>query len=173
MSVYLYTGEGGGKTTNALGMALRCIGHKRKVIIIQFLKWWKNTGEYKISKNARIKNYYKIYLFGRDGWHGFENLTGEDKKLCEEALKFTGEIAKKERPYLLVLDEVNLACFLKLLDTDKVIEVLEKIKSDNREITIVLTGRYAPKDLINFSDYVSEVSQVKAGEYETMEGIQY
>ena len=105
--------------------------------------------------------------------HGFENLTGEDKKLCEEALKFTGEIAKKERPYLLVLDEVNLACFLKLLDTDKVIEVLEKIKSDNREITIVLTGRYAPKDLINFSDYVSEVSQVKAGEYETREGIQY
>ena len=56
---------------------MRCIGHKKKVIIIQFLKWWKNTGEYKISKEKWIKNYYKIYLFGREGWHGFENLIDE------------------------------------------------------------------------------------------------
>jgi cob(I)alamin adenosyltransferase len=49
MSVYLYTGCGGGKTTNALGLAFRCIGHKKKVVIIRFLKWWKNTGEYKIT----------------------------------------------------------------------------------------------------------------------------
>jgi ATP:corrinoid adenosyltransferase len=48
--IYLYTGTGGGKTTNALGLALRSTGHKRKVVIIQFLKWWKNTGEYKIRR---------------------------------------------------------------------------------------------------------------------------
>ena len=112
-------------------------------------------------------------MFGRCGWHGFENLTDEDKKLCEEALEFTEKIAKKEKPYLLILDEVNLACFLKLLNANKVIEVLEKIKSDNKEITIVLTGRYAPEELINFSDYVNEINPVKTGKYETREGIQY
>jgi len=173
MSIYLYTGEGGGKTTNALGLALRCIGHKRSVVIIQFLKWWKNTGEYKISKEDCIKKYYKIYQFGRYGWHGFENLTDEDKELCENALKFTEEISKKEKPYLLVLDEINLACYLKLLDVNLVIETLKKIKEDNKEVSIVITGRYAPEELINFSDYVNEVNVVKMGEYETREGIQY
>ena len=156
MSVYLSTGEGGGKTANALGLAIRCVGHKRKVVIIQFLKWWKNTGEYKISKEDWIKNYYKIYLFGREGWHGFENLTDEDKDLCEKALEFTGEISKKEKPYLLVLDEVNLACYLKLLNVNEVIETLKGIKEENKEITVVLTGRYAPQELINFSDYPSQ-----------------
>lgn len=173
MSVYLYTGEGGGKTTNALGLALRCIGHKKKVVIIQFLKWWKNTGEYKISMESCIKDYYKIYLFGREGWHGFDNLTVEDKKLCENALKFAGEISEKEKPYLLVLDEVNLSCYLKLLDANCVIETLNRIKKHNKDATIVLTGRYAPKELINFSDYVNEINTLKAGEYELREGIQY
>ncbi|MCW4034018.1 MAG: cob(I)yrinic acid a,c-diamide adenosyltransferase, partial [Candidatus Bathyarchaeota archaeon] len=44
--IYLYTGTGGGKTANALGLALRSVGHRRRVVLIQFLKWWKNTGEY-------------------------------------------------------------------------------------------------------------------------------
>ena len=173
MSTYLYTGEGGGKTTNALGLALRCIGHKKKVVIVQFLKWWKNTGEYKLSKEEWIKDYYKIYQFGREGWHGFGNLTGEDKDLCGKALKFTEEISKKEKPYLLVLDEINLACYLKLLDVNGLIETLKRIKEENKEMTIVMTGRYAPEELINFSDYVNEVNVVKIGEYETREGIQY
>jgi hypothetical protein len=57
--IYLYTGNGAGKTANALGLALRSVGHKRKVIIVQFLKWWKNTGEYKIQKI--LSPYYEIY----------------------------------------------------------------------------------------------------------------
>jgi len=64
--IYLYTGTGAGKTTNALGLALRSVGHKHKVVIIQFLKWWKKTGEYKIRN--RLKPYYEIYQFGRPGW---------------------------------------------------------------------------------------------------------
>ena len=56
--IYLYTGTGGGKTTNALGLALRSVGHGHKVVIIQFMKWWKNTGEYKIRK--KLQPYYEI-----------------------------------------------------------------------------------------------------------------
>lgn len=57
--IYLYTGTGAGKTTNALGLALRSIGHKRKVVIIQFLKWQKNIGEYKIRN--LLTPCYEIY----------------------------------------------------------------------------------------------------------------
>jgi len=64
--VYLYTGMGAGKTTNALGLALRSVGHKRTVVIIQFLNWWKNTHEYKIRK--MLAPYYEIYsLAVKDG----------------------------------------------------------------------------------------------------------
>lgn len=57
-TVYLYTGEGAGKTTSALGLALRCLGHDYKVVIIQFLKWWKNTGEYKFKR--KMPSNYEI-----------------------------------------------------------------------------------------------------------------
>ena len=59
--IYLYVGTGAGKTTNALGLALRSVGHKHKVIIIQFMKWWKNIGEFKIQK--MLAPYYEIYQF--------------------------------------------------------------------------------------------------------------
>jgi len=60
--IYLYTGTGAGKTTNALGLALRSMGHERKVVIIQFLKWRKDIGEYKIKD--KLRHYYEIYQFG-------------------------------------------------------------------------------------------------------------
>ncbi|MCK4435107.1 cob(I)yrinic acid a,c-diamide adenosyltransferase, partial [Candidatus Bathyarchaeota archaeon] len=84
--VYIYTGTGAGKTANALGLALRSVGHKHKVVLIQFLKWWKNTGEYKIRK--MLAPYYEIYQFGRKGWHGLDNLGEEDKELARKALDF-------------------------------------------------------------------------------------
>ncbi|MBS7621640.1 cob(I)yrinic acid a,c-diamide adenosyltransferase, partial [Candidatus Bathyarchaeota archaeon] len=105
--IYLYTGTGAGKTTNALGLALRSIGHKHKVVIIQFLKWWKNTGEYKIRK--MLAPYYEIYQFGRRGWHGLSNLGEEDRKLAKKGLKFAEKIVREKKPHLLVLDEINLA----------------------------------------------------------------
>ena len=95
-TIYLYTGEGAGKTTNALGLALRCLGHGYKVVIIQFLKWWKNTGEYKFKK--KMPN-YEVYQFGRKGWIGLTNLTEKDKQLCKKALNFAKKKAK-EKPRL-------------------------------------------------------------------------
>ena len=130
--IYLYTGNGAGKTTNALGLALRSIGHKRKVIVIQFLKWWKNTGEYKIRK--MLAPYYEIYQFGRKGWHGLSNLGEEDKKLAHKALKFAEKIVKEKKPHLLVLDEINLALHCKLLDVKEVLEFATKHKSTGKRL---------------------------------------
>ncbi|MCK4424426.1 cob(I)yrinic acid a,c-diamide adenosyltransferase [Candidatus Bathyarchaeota archaeon] len=167
--IYLYTGTGAGKTTNALGLALRSVGHKHKVVIIQFLKWWKNTGEYKIRK--MLAPYYEIYQFGRKGWHGLSSLGEEDKKLARKALKFAEKIVKEKKPHLLVLDEINLAVYCKLLDVKEVLEFLDKIP---KKTDVVLTGRYAQKELIERAEFVNEVKNIKyPEEMVTTKGIQY
>jgi len=167
--VYLYTGTGGGKTANALGLALRSVGHEHKVIIIQFLKWWKNTGEYKIRK--RLEPFYEIYLFGREGWIGLDNLGKEDKKLSEDGLKVAKNIVKEKKLHLLVLDEVNLAIHCKMLDTKDVLEFLDSVPD---QTDVVLTGRYAPQEFIDRADFVNEVNDIKQPkEMVTTKGIQY
>ncbi|MEM3623200.1 MAG: cob(I)yrinic acid a,c-diamide adenosyltransferase [Candidatus Bathyarchaeia archaeon] len=167
--IYLYTGTGAGKTTNALGLALRSVGHKRKVVIIQFLKWWKKTGEYKIRN--MLSPYYEIYQFGRRGWHGLGNLGEEDKKLAYKALKFAEKIVKEKKPHLLVLDEINLALYCKLLEVKDVLALLDKIP---KKTDVVLTGRFAPKELLERADFVNEIVDVKyPKEMVTTKGIQY
>jgi len=168
-NIYLYTGTGAGKTTNALGLALRAVGHKHKVVIIQFLKWWKNIGEYKIRK--RLAPYYEIYQFGRRGWHGLNNLSDEDIKLAHKALKLAEKIVKEKKPHLLILDEINLALYCKLLSINEVLNFLNKLP---KKTDIVLTGRFAPKKLVERADFVNEIVDVKhPKEMVTRKGIQY
>jgi len=167
--VYLYTGTGGGKTTNALGLALRSVGHRHKVVIIQFMKWWKNTGEYKIRK--RLEPHYEIYQFGRKGWIGLDNLGEEDKKLAKKGFKFAEKVIREKEPHLLVLDEINLAVHCKLLDANDVLSLLDGVP---KKTDVVLTGRYAPRELVERADFVNEIVDVKHPErIPTTKGIQY
>ncbi len=167
--IYLYVGTGAGKTTNALGLALRSVGHKHKVIVIQFMKWWKNIGEFKIQK--MLAPYYEIYQFGRKGWIGLSNLNDGDKKLAEKALKFAEKITNEKKPSLLVLDEINLALYCQLLDVREVIDFLNRIPKNT---DVVLTGRFAPQELIERADFVNEVKDVKYPKnMVTTIGIQY
>jgi len=181
--IYLYTGTGAGKTTNALGLALRSIGHKRKVVIIQFFKWRKNIGEYKIKD--KLKPYYEIYQFGRPAWLGeqemtaefgrqkfkVESFTDEDKRLAKNGLEFAKKVLKGREPHLLVLDEINLALHWKLLNIKDVIEFLDNLPE---KTDVVLTGRYAPKQLIEKADFVNIIEDVKAPkEFKLTKGIQY
>ncbi len=184
--IYLYTGTGAGKTTNALGLALRSVGHKHKVVIIQFLKWWKKTGEYKIRN--KLKPYYEIYQFGRPGWFKVKNgdkkvykfgkqkfvvksLEDADKLFAKKGLEFAKKIVKEKKPHLLVLDEINLALHWKLLDIKEVIEFLKSIP---KKTDVVLTGRYAPKELFEIADFVNIITDVKfPKEIPAKKGIQY
>lgn len=167
--VYLYTGTGAGKTTNALGLALRSIGHGHRVVIIQFLKWWKKTGEYKVQK--RFNHLYEIHQFGRKGWIGLKNLTDEDKKLAKKGLEFARRTVKKKKPHLLVLDEINLVLYCKLLDVDEVIEFLDSLP---KKTDVVLAGRYAPQKLIERADFVNEIIDRKhPKKLISTKGIQY
>jgi len=154
--VYLYTGTGAGKTANALGLALRSVGHKRNVIIVQFLKWWKNTGEYRIQK--MLSPYYEIYQFGRKGWIGLGNLNEKDEEFAKKGLAFAQKIAADKKPDLLILDEVNLALYCNLLSVEDVLKLLDKIP---KKTDVVLTGRHASKELIQRADFVNEIVDVK------------
>jgi cob(I)alamin adenosyltransferase len=167
--VYVYTGTGAGKTANALGLALRSVGHRRKVVIVQFLKWWKNTGEYKVR--GMLEPYYEIYQFGRKGWIGLSNLGEEDKRLAQKGLEFAGKILKEKKPQLLILDEINLAVYCDLLDIRQLLAFLERVPD---RTDVVLTGRYAPKELVERADFVNEVVDIKSPkQMVTTKGIQY
>ncbi len=181
--IYLYTGTGGGKTTNALGLALRSIGHKRKVVIIQFLKWKKDIGEYKIKD--KLKPYYEIYQFGRPVWLGekkttvsfggeefeVEGFKDQDRELMRKGLEFAKKVLKEKKPHLFVLDEINLALYWKLLDVKDVLDLLDNLP---KRTDVVLTGRYAPKELMEKADFINVIKDVKAPKkFKLTKGIQY
>lgn len=181
--VYLYYGTGGGKTTNALGLALRSVGHNKKVVIIQFLKWRKDIGEYLIKD--KLAPYYEIYQFGREAWLGEEEKTAKfggekfnvesvkssDKELARKALDFAAKVLREKKPHLLVLDEIGLATQWKLFAAKDVLKLLDNVPE---ETTVVLTGRLAPKEIVDRADFVNVVELVKMPEdFKLTEGIQY
>ena len=181
--VYLYYGTGGGKTANALGLALRSVGHGKSVVIIQFFKWKKDIGEYLIKD--RLAPYYEIYQFGREAWLGEEEKTEEfggeefavesvkshDKELAKKALDFAAKVLREKKPHLLVLDEIGLAAEWKLVSVKDVLELLDNVPE---ETTVVMTGRLAPKELVDRADFVNVVELVKMPkDFKLTEGIQY
>jgi cob(I)alamin adenosyltransferase len=181
--VYLYYGTGGGKTANALGLALRSVGHGKSVVIIQFFKWRSDIGEYLIKE--RLTPYYEIYQFGREAWLGEEDKTAEfagekftvecvkkhDKKLAKKALDFATKIMQDKKPHLLVLDEITLAAYWKLLNIKDVLKLLDNVPE---ETTVVMTGRLAPKDLVDKADFVNLVQLIKMPkDFKLTKGIQY
>lgn len=153
--IYLYTGEGEGKTTNAFGLALRAVGHGYSVIIVQFLKGRKYIGEYKIKD--RLAPEYEIRQFGREEFVDFKNPIPLDYELAEKGLEFAKK-ALKRKPRLLILDEINLAAHFGIVKTEDILKLLEKIPE---ETTVVLTGRRAPEDLIKRADLVTEMKLIK------------
>ncbi len=153
--IYLFTGEGGGKTIAALGLALRSVGQKRKVVILQFLKGRKDTGEYRIAQ--KLKPYLKIFQFGRKGFVDLEKPAASDIRMAEEGFAFANRILKA-RPHLLILDEINLAIAAGMLPEKEVIAFLRRVP---KSIDVVLTGRHASRRLYRAADGVSVINKVK------------
>jgi len=153
--VYLYTGNGAGKTTAALGVCLRALGHNLRAVVVQFMKGRKDIGEYKIQK--KLKG-FELYQFGRKGWVNLQNPAKEDIEAAQKGLKFIEEKILKNPPYLLVLDEINLAAAIGLVSVKQVIELLDKIPA---ETTVFLTGRFAPAELICRADSATEMVLIK------------
>jgi cob(I)alamin adenosyltransferase len=167
-NIYLYHGTGGGKTTSALGLALRSVGQGNKVIIVQFMKGRKDIGEYMIS--SRLRPDYEIHQFGREGWVDLENPSEEDRRRAQEGLVFAKKALDSE-PDLLVLDEIGLAAHVNLISTNEVLELLSNIPE---KTDVVVTGRWVPKELVEKADFVSEITDVKhPAQISTRRGIHY
>lgn len=168
-NIIVYTGNGGGKTTAALGLALRAVGHNKKVVIIQFLKGRKDIGEYKVRD--RLGSHYEIHQFGTTEFINLKHPTEKDKERALKALKFA-EKKIHEDVDMLILDEINLAAAAGLINVGEVVEMLKSIP--HKTIT-VLTGRHAPVEFIEAADYAVEIKDLKRPEkeYPPRKGFEY
>lgn len=153
--IYVFTGNGKGKTTAAIGQAVRSVGQGWKVLIVQFIKQI-ISGEVEPLRKLGVE----IYPMGM-GYVGI--LTDQkEKEIHVQAAEKAFDFAKKkiaEGDYdLLILDEVNNAVHLGLLDVS---EVLDFLKSKPEKLSVILTGRDSPKEFIKMGDLVSEVKDIK------------
>jgi len=156
--VIVYTGDGKGKTTAALGTALRAAGHGKKTLIVQFIKNFQNYGELKFVKKyncgIEIRTMGKGYVQIQGDKFPFE----EHVKAAQQALQFAKDKILSKRYDIIVLDEINIALDKKLLTLKEVTEFIQQKPPD---LHLVLTGRNASKKMIQLADLVSEVKEVK------------
>ena len=152
----VFTGNGKGKTTAALGMALRTIGHGYKVAIIQFIKGGWTTGEEKALKNLSSKISW-LSLGEGFTWETQDRI--RDEKLVQGAWELAKEYIRNESYKLIILDEVNIATKLGYLDSEEIITFLKSL--NNRKNHVVLTGRGASDSIINYADLVTEMNLIR------------
>ena len=152
----VFTGNGKGKTTASLGMALRTIGHGYKVAIIQFIKGGWTTGEEKALKN----------LSSNISWHSLgEGFTWEtqdrirDEKFVQEAWQLAKKYIENKSYKLIILDEINIATKLGYLASEEIITFLKSI--NHRKNHVVLTGRGASDSILNYADLVTEMKLIR------------
>jgi len=153
--VQVYTGSGKGKSTAAFGLALRAIGSGLKVYIIQFIKGGFDYGElYIVDKIPNLT----LKAFGRGKFVTEKPPAKVDVQFAEEALALAEKIVKSGEYDIVILDEVNVALNLKLIKTERVIEL---IKTKPKHVELVLTGRYAPNEIIELADLVTDMRELK------------
>ncbi len=153
--VLLFTGDGKGKTTSALGIAFRAAGWGMKTYIAQFMKGCE-TGELKAAE--RFRDLIKIELFGSKRLVSPQRLVEEDKKLAQNGLLRAREAMFSGHYDIVILDEINVAVKYGLVKLEK---VLDFIREKPKSVDLILTGRYAPQELIEAADLVSEIREVK------------
>jgi cob(I)alamin adenosyltransferase len=153
--VMVITGNGKGKTTAAFGQALRAIGQGYKVFVLQFMKGRK-YGEFIAAEKYLPR--LTVRMSGLDSFVMRDNPATIDIELAQKGLDTARKEIKNGKYDMVILDEINVALDFKLVDLRKVIEL---IKNKPAGLDLILTGRYAPKEIIELADTVSEVKEVK------------
>ncbi len=188
--LHIYTGEGKGKTTSALGMALRAVGGGLKVIMIQFLKTSNRYGE--LTGAEKLAPGFKIVQMGPECVRlakdpsadedcigcmechvDPENPRVADLDAARKALEFAEECLCSGEYDIVMLDEVNYAINFGLLTIDEVADTLDR---RHETVEVVLTGREAHSRLLDMADYVTEMKEVKhpwRDDTEARKGIEY
>ncbi len=151
--IQIYTGDGKGKTTAAIGLAIRATGAGLRVFFAQFIKN-KKCNEHRALE--RFKDFITVRQYGRGFLKG--RSSARTKAIIERGFKEIREIVHSGEYDVVILDEINVALHYGLIKVADIIEFLENRPPD---IEIVLTGRYAPKEVIKKADLVTEFKKIK------------
>jgi cob(I)alamin adenosyltransferase len=151
----VYTGNGKGKTTAALGLALRAIGRDLRVCFFQFIKGGGPYGEQLIA--AKLAPLFTIIQTGRPGWVNTRDIT-EDRRVAQEALEQAKDLLTSGDYDLFICDEINGAAGFGLIDVEQLLELI-RLKPEKTEL--VLTGRNAHERVIEAADLVTEMCEIK------------
>lgn len=154
--VMVFTGNGKGKSTAALGQAMRAVGHGQKACIIQFLKGSKNYGE--ITAAKRLYPDLVIYQSGLETFVNSNQPAQIDIDFARRGFNMAREIAQSSQYQMLILDEINVAISFNLLSEA---EVLQLILDKPPQLHLILTGRGATEKIVQQADLVSEIKEVK------------
>ena len=158
--IQVYTGNGKGKTTASLGLAMRALGRCWKVIIIMFTKGGDDYGELNSFRNLspEISKNLTIVQAGLDRIVYSDNKTQDDAEEIKKGWELAKKAIKNDEYNLIILDEANIAIDLGFIDINDMLEVL---KNKPEEMEIVLTGRNARQEIIDIAHLVSEIKPVK------------
>jgi cob(I)alamin adenosyltransferase len=154
--IHVYTGNGKGKTTAALGLAFRAMGMGLRSYIAQFLKG-QQYGE--LESALMVSPHITIEQFGKDSIiHGRNACSAEDVEMANRGLQKAKEEMLSGHYNIIILDEVTVANDFNLLTTTA---ILDFVKEKPSSVELVLTGRYAAKEIIEAADLVTEMQEVK------------
>ncbi len=154
--VQVYTGCGKGKTTAALGLALRAAGHRLKVLVIQFLKGGIAYGELRSAK--KLIPYLTIVPMGRECFVHKQNPDPTDVRLAREAWEFACRSIHSRRYQLVILDEINVAVEYGMVPLKGLLALM---KNKPEDVELVLTGRWAKPSVLRSADLVTEMKEIK------------
>ncbi len=153
--VIVITGDGKGKTTSAFGQALRAVGQGYNVFVLQFMKG-KKYGEFIAAEEYLPR--LTIRMSGLDSFVMRNNPAAIDIELAQKGLAAAKKAINSGKYDMVILDEINVALDFKLIDLQEVIDI---IKNKPAGLDLILTGRYAPAEIIELADTVSEIQEVK------------
>jgi cob(I)alamin adenosyltransferase len=149
--VHVYTGEGKGKTTAALGLAMRAWGHGLRVCIVQFMKFGEDYGE--IIALRKMEG-IEVFQFGCDHLVTKDSIKQEDRDVAARALEFAKGLFSSNDFDVIVLDEINVAMYFGLISPEA---VMEMVRGRREGIEVVMTGRNAPKTVLDEADLVTRM----------------
>ena len=153
--IIIYTGEGKGKTTAALGLAFRALGYKWRVAIVQFIKGKWKTGEDKMCE--QLTGRLDCFRMG-EGFTWITKNYDRDVATARKAWVKCREVLKDERYRVVIFDELNYVLKYNFLSVD---EALDALKHKPPQTHVVLTGRDAPQPLMDAADLVTEMREIK------------
>jgi cob(I)alamin adenosyltransferase len=154
--IQVYTGNGKGKTTAALGLALRAIGHGFRVLVIQFMKGNINYGELESAK--KLSPYLVIKQMGRETFVSKNNPDPVDIKLAQEGFSFAKKAIENKEYDIVILDEINMAIDYGLIPLADLLNLLD---TKPVEVELILTGREAKPEILERADLVTEMVERK------------